>query len=223
MIVAQVKAGADIEPVKQAMIAPWSPSAPRRRRPRSGTPASRERNNFETLQNNPQQMAVAMSNAIARVTGGWCSSSATWSSAWAVPTSLRPPAVLPPRQPHRRPVPAGRSSAARRGAAAPSVEALLAQYQPRPAIASGEAFDPAPGNIEQRTTRIARTAAHTALKLALLPKKSRGQTVSVSMNLEFGDAQGLFGQRAVAQLTAAMLMRGTEIWIVASWPMNSRA
>ncbi len=213
MIVAQVKAGADIEPVKQAMIAgvesfattpPTAEEVARLHRESS--------NNFETLQNNPQQMAVAMSNAIAR--GDWrlvfierdleqrldSAEIAAAAGKYFRRDNRTVGLYLPEDHPLRAEVPA-----------APSLTSLLAQYQPRAAIASGEAFDPAPGNIEQRTTRIAPgQAPHTALKLALLPKKSRGETVSVSMNLEFGDAQTLFGQRAVAQLTAAMLMRGTE-------------
>ncbi|MDR6583560.1 insulinase family protein [Herbaspirillum sp. BH-1] len=213
MIVAQLKAGVDIEPVKQAMIAAVESF--------STTPPTAEEvarlhresgNNFETLQNNPQQMAVAMSNAIAR--GDWrlvfidrdleqrlgSADIAAAAARYFRRDNRTVGLYLPEDHPQRSEVPA-----------APSVEALLAQYQPRPAIASGEAFDPAPGNIEQRTTRIApEQPPHASLNLALLPKKSRGQTVSVSMNLEFGDAQGLFGQRAVAQLTAAMLLRGTE-------------
>jgi zinc protease len=213
MIVAQVKAGADIEPVKQAMISavesfsttpPTAEEIARLRRESA--------NNFETLQNNPQQMAVAMSNAIAR--GDWrlvfierdleqrltSADIAAAAGRYFRRDNRTVGLYLPEDHPQRAEVPP-----------APSLEALLAQYQPRAAIASGEAFDPAPGNIEQRTTRVAPgQPPHTALKLALLPKQSRGQTVSVSMNLEFGDAESLFGQRAVASLTAAMLMRGTR-------------
>ncbi|AYR25669.1 M16 family metallopeptidase [Herbaspirillum rubrisubalbicans] len=213
IIVAKLKAGADIEPVKQAMIAtvesfnsnpPTAEEMARLRRESA--------NNFETLQNNPQQMAVAMSNAIAR--GDWrllfierdleqrlsSADIATAAGKYFRRDNRTVGLYIPEDHPQRAEIPP-----------APSVDALLAQYQPRAPIAAGEAFDPAPGNIEQRTTRIAPgQPPHAALKLALLPKQSRGQTVSVSMNLEFGDADSLFGQRAVAQLTAAMLMRGTS-------------
>ncbi|WDZ95021.1 pitrilysin family protein [Herbaspirillum sp. WKF16] len=213
MIVAAVKAGADIEPVKQELIAaiesfaatPPSDEEMNRLRRESG-------NGFEKLQNNPQQLAVAMSSAIAL--GDWrllfadrdeeqrvsAAEVAAASAKYLRRDNRTVGLYLPEDQPQRTEVPA-----------APSLDALLAQYKPRPPVAAGEAFEPAPGNIQQRTTLIpAGQAPHTALKLALLPKKSRGETVSVRMNLEFGDRQTLFGQRAVAQLTAAMLMRGTE-------------
>ncbi|MBP0597714.1 insulinase family protein [Herbaspirillum sp. LeCh32-8] len=213
MIVAVVKPGADIEPVKQALIAsiesfaatPPSDEEINRLRRESG-------NIFEKLQNNPQQLAVAMSSAIAL--GDWrllffdrdeeqrvSSADVAAAAAKYFRRDNRTVGLyVPEDQPQRADVPA-----------APTVGSLLAQYQPRPPVAAGEAFEPAPGNIEQRTTLVAPgQAPHTALKLALLPKKSRGETVSVRMNLEFGDAQTLVGQRAVAQLTAAMLMRGTE-------------
>jgi zinc protease len=48
------------------------------------------------------------------------------------------------------------------------------------------------------------------MNVALLPKKNRGETVSVALNLRWGNEQALFGKRAVARLTAGMLMRGNE-------------
>jgi zinc protease len=48
------------------------------------------------------------------------------------------------------------------------------------------------------------------LKLALLPKKTRGATVNAYLALHFGDAQSLQGKDAAATLTGAMLSRGTQ-------------
>ncbi|NUU01988.1 insulinase family protein [Herbaspirillum robiniae] len=213
MIVAVVKPGVDIEPVKQELIASIESFA--------ATPPTDEEiarlrresaNIFEKLQNNPQQLAVSMSSAIAL--GDWRLLFADRDDEQRVSSAQVAAAAtkyfrrdnrtvglyLPEDQPQRTDVPA-----------APSVESLVAQYTPRPPVAAGEAFEPAPGNIQQRSTLVpAGQAPHTALKLALLPKKSRGETVSVRLNLEFGDEQTLFGQRAVAQLAAAMLMRGNQ-------------
>ena len=59
--------------------------------------------------------------------------------------------------------------------APPDVQAALKDYKGRPPVAAGEAFDPSPANIDARTTRATLPAG---MKLALLPKKTRGNDVS---------------------------------------------
>lgn len=83
--------------------------------------------------------------------------------------------------------------------------ALLAGFKPRPAVAAGEAFDPSPQNIDARTRRL----AFGELKVALLPKKNRGETVSVLIQPRWGDVQSLHGKAVIASLTDAMIGRGT--------------
>ena len=46
------------------------------------------------------------------------------------------------------------------------------------------------------------------MKVALLPKRTRGQTVRISMALRFGDERSLMGLREVSEFTAAMLDKG---------------
>ena len=46
-------------------------------------------------------------------------------------------------------------------------------------MAQGEAFDPSPANIEARTQR---ATLPGGMKLALLPKKTRGGTVVVALD-----------------------------------------
>jgi zinc protease len=89
---------------------------------------------------------------------------------------------------------------------APSAAERLAEFRPRAAIAAGEAFDPSQENIDRRTRRV--TAGE--LKIALLAKKTRGETVTVAMNFRWGDERSLFGQALNAQLAEAMLERGTN-------------
>jgi zinc protease len=89
----------------------------------------------------------------------------------------------------------------------PDVAALVATYKGDTARSVGEVFDPSPGNIEARTTR---GALNTGMKLAFLPKKTRGQTVNVSMTLRFGTLDGVKGKAAASDLAADMLMRGTR-------------
>ncbi len=90
--------------------------------------------------------------------------------------------------------------------ATPDVAALLKDYKGDTAVAAGEAFDPAPASIESRTTR---STLPSGLKVALLPKKTRGAAVVAAMTLRFGDEKSLMNTSAVADLTADMLMRGT--------------
>ncbi|PWF47586.1 M16 family metallopeptidase [Massilia glaciei] len=89
--------------------------------------------------------------------------------------------------------------------ATPDVAKLLANYTGQAAVAEGEAFDVSPLNIEKRTSRV---TLPNGLKLAFLPKKTRAATVNGQFDLEVGDEKTLFGQSAIADLTADMLMRG---------------
>jgi len=90
--------------------------------------------------------------------------------------------------------------------AAPDTASLLKGYKGEPLAAAGEAFDPSPSNIQART-RLSSLPA--GMKVALLPKKTRGQTVHASIVLHFGDEKSLVGKSAAADLAADMLMRGT--------------
>jgi zinc protease len=90
-------------------------------------------------------------------------------------------------------------------APAPSVESLLKDFKPRAASLVSEDFEPTQDNIMKRT----RLLTVGGVKLALLPKKNRGEAVSVDFVQHFGDDKNLFGKGAVPSLTAAMLMRGS--------------
>jgi zinc protease len=87
-----------------------------------------------------------------------------------------------------------------------TAEALLKDLKPRAAVAAGEAFEPSQENIDRRT-RIVRIGD---LDVALLPKKTRGETVSVNMAFRFGDERSLQGRQLVSRLTREMLLRGTS-------------
>ncbi len=90
--------------------------------------------------------------------------------------------------------------------ATPPLAEVLKDLKPRAAAAAGEAFDASPANIDARTRR----EKFGDLDAALLPKLNRGQTVSVSLNFEFGDLKTLYDREAAAQLANAMLTRGTS-------------
>jgi zinc protease len=90
--------------------------------------------------------------------------------------------------------------------ATPDVAALVAGYEGREALAQGEEFDPSPEAIE---ARLVRAALPEGMKLALLPKKTRGETVAVALRLDLGSLETLRGTGLTGSLTAAMLDRGT--------------
>jgi len=102
---------------------------------------------------------------------------------------------LPEKSPDRAQVPP-----------APDLTALLKDYKGKPPIAQGEDFDPTPANIEARTERGALT---NGLRYALLPKRTRGQSVNASFTFRFGTEATLQNRRTVGELTAALLDRGT--------------
>jgi zinc protease len=88
----------------------------------------------------------------------------------------------------------------------PDITAIVKDYKGDATAATGEAFDPSPANIESRT---ARTQLPPGMKLALLPKKTRGATVNVQLRLNYGDQSSLMNLSAAAELTPAILSRGT--------------
>ncbi len=89
--------------------------------------------------------------------------------------------------------------------AVPDVATMLKDYKGAEAMASGEAFDPSPNNIDSRTTRV----GTGGIKLALLPKKTRGNSVQVSLAFHLGDEKSLTNQSTAGSFAGQMLMRGT--------------
>jgi len=89
----------------------------------------------------------------------------------------------------------------------PDVAAIVKDYKGDAAIAAGEAFDPSPANLESRTKR---STLPGGMKMALLPKKTRGATAVGVVTLRFGDPASLAGKAVSADLAADMLMRGTQ-------------
>ncbi|MES2208078.1 MAG: pitrilysin family protein [Pseudomonadota bacterium] len=88
-----------------------------------------------------------------------------------------------------------------------AIEKQLEHFQPTTTISQGEAFDPSYENIEQRVVRF-RLA--NGAKVAVLPKKNRGETVSLYAQLHWGDESSLKHARWKGELLGAMLRRGTE-------------
>ena len=87
------------------------------------------------------------------------------------------------------------------------VAAMLKDYKGDAAMAQGEAFDPSPTNIE---ARIRRQTLPSGMKLSLLSKKTRGNTVSATIRLHFGTLERLQGQDVAATMAMQILIRGTK-------------
>ncbi|KQY49424.1 peptidase M16 [Lysobacter sp. Root494] len=109
-------------------------------------------------------------------------------------------------------VPTDRIDRAEIPPAAP-VASLLVGYAGKAAVAAGETFDPSPANIDARTQTfvLGDGSPGHALKVSLLPKDTRGDTVSVTVNFHFGDVESLKRVPAPAgSVAGAMLMRGSK-------------
>ena len=208
VIGAIVKKGEPLDPVREALIGAAEGFA---QNPPTEEEMARVRRNdangIEKALNDPQRVGVALSEQIAL--GDWRllfkgrddlpKVSAAQVSAAAARYLTRDNRTLgtflPDDAPQRAEI-----------APAPAAADVLRDFVGKPATLVAESFEPSQANIMARTelTRIG------GLKVALLPKKSRGGSVSVELQLHWGDEKNLFGQDAIPGLTAEMLMRGTS-------------
>ena len=89
----------------------------------------------------------------------------------------------------------------------PEVAAMVANYHGRAAIAEGEAFEPTPENVE---SRVKRAELPEGIKVTLLPKKSRGEEVHLTLTLRYGNEENLKDLEAAAGFLGELMMRGTK-------------
>mgnify|MGYP003575438479 CR=1 FL=1 len=101
---------------------------------------------------------------------------------------------IPTDKPVRAPVPAP-----------VDVAEILKSFKPQAAAATVEAFEATPANIDARTQRF----DVDTLKVAVLPKGSRGNAVRAVLTLHFGNERTLFGTNDVPSFVADMLDKGT--------------
>jgi zinc protease len=83
---------------------------------------------------------------------------------------------------------------------------MVAGYKGDAAATAGEAFDATPANLDARAARFSLPGG---MKVVLLPKKTRGETVKFSLQLHQGDEKSLFGKAPQGSLAASMLARGS--------------
>jgi zinc protease len=162
---------------------------------------------FDDTINDPQQMAVALADSIAE--GDWRlffihrdqwkklapADVTRVATEYLKASNLTVGMFIPETKPDRAPL-----------AAAIDVPALVANYKGEPPVAAGEAFDPTPANLEARTQRY---ALPNGVRVALLPKKTRGETAQIDIRLDIGDEASLKNSMPVSTFTADLLDHGT--------------
>jgi len=89
----------------------------------------------------------------------------------------------------------------------PDVNALVKDYKGKAALVAAEAFDASPENIDKRTKN--GTIAGGA-RYAMVSKTTRGNSVNARIQLYVGSVTSLENKSVVAEMTAAMLKKGTK-------------
>ena len=162
---------------------------------------------FDEVISNPQQLGVALSEAIAL--GDWrlfflqrdryrdlaAADVQRVAMDYLKRSNVTLGEFIPDAQPDRAATPA-----------TVDIAALVKDYQGDAAAASGETFDTSPANLEARTLRF---TLPNGMKVALLPKKTRGAAVNFALTLRYGDEKSVFGKQPAGALTGSMLLRGT--------------
>ena len=163
--------------------------------------------NFDETMANPQRFAVAISESVAL--GDWrlffitrdryrtvtATSVNRVAQQYLQRSNVTVGEFIPDAKPARAPVP-------------PPVDlaAMVRDYKGDAAAVTGEAFDASPANLDARTERF---VLPNGAKVALLPKKTRGEAVRFTVSLHYADLKQAFGKQADGQLAGEMLLRGT--------------
>jgi zinc protease len=90
--------------------------------------------------------------------------------------------------------------------ATPDIAALVKDYKGHAVVTQGEVFNTTPASIEQRTQRF---TLPNGLKGALLPKKTKGGTVNLTLQLRLGNADSLQGKAQIGIFAAGLLNHGS--------------
>jgi zinc protease len=89
----------------------------------------------------------------------------------------------------------------------PDLADTFKNYTSKVSVVRGESFDSTIANID---SRIVRSKLSNGMKVAVLSKKTANNIVSATIDLRFGDASTLAGQREAASFAGALLMAGTK-------------
>jgi zinc protease len=117
-------------------------------------------------------------------------------SKYLVPSNRTVGLYIPTVKPERAEMPAS-----------PDIQTLVKGYRGGKAAVQGEAFNATPENIEKR---VKRSQLPCGVKIALLPKKTRGQMVNAHLTLRYGNPQSLSGFTTAAGMMGPLMLRGTK-------------
>ena len=90
--------------------------------------------------------------------------------------------------------------------ASPAIETVVKDYKGGAVGAAGEAFDPSPANLDARL----KVEDLGGVKVGLVSKKNRGETVSLVLTLHYGNEDSLKGQTTAAGILPGLMMAGTK-------------
>lgn len=102
---------------------------------------------------------------------------------------------VPEKEPRRLAVPT-----------APDLDTVVKDYKGGAVKQTGEAFDPTPANLDARL----KTTTVGGIKVGMLPKKNRGETVSFVLTLHYGNEESLKGLTTAAGMMPGLMMAGTQ-------------
>ncbi len=91
---------------------------------------------------------------------------------------------------------------------------MFKDFKPQAAQAQAEAFDASPANIDARTERY---SLPSGMKVALLPKATRGQTVRATLILRHGDVNTLANWGEVPAALGALMDKGSATLSRQQW------
>jgi len=89
----------------------------------------------------------------------------------------------------------------------PDVVAMTKDYKGRAPESEGEKFEATVANIEKRTKRV---TLKSGMKLAMLPKQTRGDAVQALLTIRYGRERDFEGQQLPALFLGDMIARGTK-------------
>ncbi|MDP1901393.1 MAG: pitrilysin family protein [Rubrivivax sp.] len=207
MLGAALAPGQDVEQARTAMAATADAL---RAEPVTAEELERARtqwlNAWDQGNTDPERIGVALSGAIAL--GDWrlhflqrdavrrvtLADVQRVAGQWLVPDNRTVGLYLPTAKPERAPQ-----------VTRVDVAALVKGYQGDASAAQAEAFDATPANLDARTQL---SNLPSGLKVALLPKGTRGAAVQARLRLHYGDEKSLTGQETVATFAARLLDKG---------------
>ncbi|HEY2974609.1 MAG TPA: insulinase family protein [Pyrinomonadaceae bacterium] len=163
-------------------------------------------NAFEKMMTDPARIASALSDQAA--VGDWrllfwerdqmqklsTEDLSRVATKYLIPSNLTIGMFIPDDKPLRAAIPA-----------TPDYAAVLKGYTGNHAVETVEQFDPTPSNIEAHTKRF----VTGPIKIAFLPKPTRGNLVNANLYIQFGNEESLRNRSAAKRFVDVLLMRGT--------------